>query len=127
HNISNALAAVVLAWCLGVRRHRLQAGVRAFGGVRRRFERIGEIGGVTLIDDYAHHPSAINGVLHAVRQRYPGARIWCAFQPHQVSRTQALLEEFTRSLALADEVLIPPVFAAREQVGAAAVETARQL
>jgi UDP-N-acetylmuramate--alanine ligase len=127
HNVLNALAAVALARRLGVRRHLLQAGLRTFAGVRRRFESIGSIGGVTLIDDYAHHPTAIAGVLQAVRRQYPGARLWCAFQPHQVSRTQALQEEFARSLALADVVLIAPVFAAREQAGAEAVNASRRL
>jgi UDP-N-acetylmuramate--alanine ligase len=127
HNVFNALAAIVLARSLGVRRHRLQAGVRTFAGVRRRLESIGSIGGVRLIDDYAHHPTAITGVLQAVRRQYPAARLWCAFQPHQVSRTQALLEEFAHSLSAADQVLITPVFAAREQAGAEAVNASRRL
>lgn len=127
HNLTNALAAIALGHHLGIPRHRLQAGLKTFAGVRRRFERLGEAGGVTWIDDYAHHPTAIRGVLTTVRQRYGTSRVWCAFQPHQISRTQALMAEFANSLSLAHEILIPPIFAAREQAGEAAAHWSREL
>jgi UDP-N-acetylmuramate--alanine ligase len=127
HNLTNALAAIALGHHLGIPPHHLQAGIKSFAGVRRRFERLGESNGVTWIDDYAHHPTAIRGVLTTVRQRFGSSRVWCAFQPHQVSRTRALLQEFSDSLAWAHEVLIPPVFAAREQADEAASHWSREL
>ena len=120
HNVMNALAGIALGHDLGIPRHRLQLGLRSFAGVRRRFEPFELGNGITLIDDYAHHPSAIAGVLAAARERFPNRRLWCAFQPHQVSRTQALLREFAVSLAGADVVLVPPVFTARERTGSPA-------
>ena len=127
HNVLNALAGIALGHHLGIPRHRLQLGLRSFAGVGRRFEQFDLGNGITLIDDYAHHPSAIAGVLAAARQRFPNRRLWCAFQPHQVSRTRALLREFAVSLAGADVVLVPPVFTAREQPGSPARHWAREL
>lgn len=127
HNVENAAAAIALGHSLGIPRHRLQAGLRTFSGVRRRFECVGQIGGVMLLDDYAHHPTAIRSVLRTVRQRYSGRRLWCAFQPHQVSRTRSLMKEFADSLRRADEVLVAPVFAAREIQGVEAIECSESL
>lgn len=127
HNVANAAAAIVMARCLGVARHHLRQGVQTFAGVRRRYEQIGTYKGVTLIDDYAHHPTAIAGVLRTVRQRFANRKIWCAFQPHQVSRTTELMSQFATSLRCADELLVPPVFAARETVGSKAIEISHAL
>ncbi|HCB48573.1 MAG TPA: UDP-N-acetylmuramate--L-alanine ligase, partial [Chloroflexi bacterium] len=65
-----------------------------FGGVGRRFQIVGDVGDVTIIDDYAHHPTEIRATLAAARQRYPGRRIWAVWQPHTFSRTKSLLPEF---------------------------------
>ncbi len=114
HNVLNAVAAIAMCCRLGVSRQKIAEGLQSFRGVKRRFELLGTPQGVTLIDDYAHHPTAIRATLRTAREQYGARRIWCAFQPHQVSRTRALFGEFVRSLSLADRVLISPVFAARE-------------
>ena len=93
----------------GRRRHELQS----FAGVRRRFEVRGEVGGVTLIDDYAHHPTEIAATLSAAR-RGPWRRVWAVFQPHLFSRTLALHDQFGAAFALADRVVVTDVFPARE-------------
>lgn len=116
HNMINALAAVALCHELGVAGHDIIAALRSFGGVKRRFEVVGEWNQILLIDDYAHHPTAVRATLKTARQVYGPRRIWCLFQPHQVSRTQALMDEFAVSFDDADEVLITPAFAARERV-----------
>jgi UDP-N-acetylmuramate--alanine ligase len=116
HNVLNALAASALSYELGVPASDIRAGLQDFAGIRRRFELVGSWRGVTLVDDYAHHPTAVETTLQTARELFGQRRIWCAFQPHQVSRTQALLTEFSRSFRLADHVLVAPVFAARERV-----------
>jgi len=116
HNVLNALAATALCHAAGATPAAIREGLNAFSGIRRRFEVVGSFRGVLMIDDYAHHPTAVQATLRTARERYPGRRIWCVFQPHQVSRTQALLADFAESFHDADEVLVLPVFAAREQV-----------
>lgn len=116
HNVLNALAAVALCAEIGLSADEIIAGLRSFPGIRRRFEVVGEWQGITLVSDYAHHPTAVAATLKTARQVFGSRRIWCAFQPHQVSRTLALMDEFAESFANADEVLIVPVFAARERV-----------
>lgn len=116
HNVQNALAAAALCAEIGVDAADIVAGLGSFGGVKRRFEVVGEWNGVTLIDDYAHHPTAVRATLQTAREVFGSRRIWCAFQPHQISRTTALMDEFAASFDAADEVLILPVFAARERV-----------
>ncbi|MEX0715391.1 MAG: UDP-N-acetylmuramate--L-alanine ligase [Planctomycetaceae bacterium] len=114
HNAANALAAIALADRAGASREAIREGIHEFSGVRRRFETAGSWRGIALVDDYAHHPTAVAATLAAARERFGPRRIWCAFQPHQVSRTRALFEEFAGSFSRADEVLVAPVFAARE-------------
>lgn len=114
HNVMNAVAAAAMCQELGVSPHDLREGLWDFRGVKRRFETVGSWRGRLLIDDYAHHPTAVRAVIDAARREYPGRKIWCAFQPHQVSRTVALQSDFTTSLALADGVIIVPIYAARE-------------
>jgi len=114
HQVLNALAAVAMSHLLGAGRRKIAEGLRSFPGVSRRFETVGSWRGVTLIDDYAHHPTAIRSTLGTIRERFGRRRVWCAFQPHQVSRTQTLLADFARSLCGADTVLISPIYAARE-------------
>ncbi|MGE0374428.1 MAG: UDP-N-acetylmuramate--L-alanine ligase [Planctomycetaceae bacterium] len=114
HNVLNSLAVVAMCHRLGVKRRMIAEGLRSFRGVRRRFEVLGSWRGMTLVDDYAHHPTAIRVTLRTAREAFPRRRIWCVFQPHQISRTRALFADFVRSLSRADRVLVSPVFAARE-------------
>ena len=116
HNIQNALAATALCEETGIPRGSITAALETFAGIRRRFEVLGEWKGLTRIDDYAHHPTAVRVSLQTCRQVYGDRRIWCVFQPHQVSRTIALMDDFAESFSAASDVLIVPVFAAREQV-----------
>jgi UDP-N-acetylmuramate--alanine ligase len=114
HNVMNALAAVTVSSGLGLDHRVLMTGLESFRGIRRRFELLARNEDYVLIDDYAHHPTAVRETLSTTRDMFPGRRILCLFQPHQISRTKRLLEEFGASLALADEVWIAPVFTARE-------------
>ncbi|MCA9059682.1 MAG: hypothetical protein KDA85_14340 [Planctomycetaceae bacterium] len=114
HNVANVAAAVAMALECGVSLEVIQHAVRVFPGIRRRLEVRGYWNGATLLDDYAHHPSAIRATLSAMRQSWPGRRILAVFEPHQVSRTASLFAEFAHVLARADESLILPVLPARE-------------
>ena len=116
HNVLNSLAAMALCHQAGVDSAAIREGLAEFRGISRRFEAVGMWRGVLMIDDYAHHPTAVSVTLKTARERFPDRRLWCIFQPHQVSRTQALMTEFATSLTAADEVLLVPVFAARELV-----------
>ncbi len=127
HNVANALAAAAMSHHLGVGPREIKDSLEQFQGIRRRFESVGSWRGVTLIDDYAHHPTAVRATLTAARQRFQSRRIWCAFQPHQVSRTRALIDEFAKSFELADETLVVPVYTAREAGAISAVEMSREL
>ena len=113
HNVSNALAAAAACLELGVPFEEIAAGLKKFTGTNRRFERKGEIGGVTVIDDYAHHPSEIRATLSAARN-YPHRKIWCVFQPHTYTRTKAFMDDFAQALSGADEVILADIYAARE-------------
>lgn len=113
HNVYNALAAVAAAKALGIPMEAVQAGLAGFSGTERRFEKKGEIGGVTVIDDYAHHPQEIEATLKAAKN-YPHRKLWCVFQPHTYSRTKALFSEFAQALSMADEVILADIYAARE-------------
>jgi UDP-N-acetylmuramate--alanine ligase len=115
HNVANALAATALADVAGADRISIREALAQFAGIRRRFEIVGSWRGVTLIDDYAHHPTAVAATLKTARERFANRRQWCIFQPHQVSRTEALFSEFAGTLAGADRALLLPVFAAREE------------
>ncbi len=113
HNVYNALAAIAVAEALGVSMGAIGAGLAGFKGTERRFEKKGEVGGITIIDDYAHHPQEIAATLKTARH-YPHKKLWCVFQPHTYSRTKALLEDFAKELAAADEVVLAGIYAARE-------------
>ena len=113
HNVYNALAAIAVADILGVPAETIQTGLASFHGTDRRFEYKGEVGGVTIIDDYAHHPTEIEATLHAAKN-YPHQKVWCVFQPHTYTRTKALLPEFAKALTLADHVVLADIYAARE-------------
>ena len=114
HNVRNALAAIVVALDLGLEFGHICRALAGFGGVQRRFQVIGEAGGVTIIDDYAHHPTEIRATLAAARQRYPGRRLWAVWQPHTFSRTRLLLDEFAASFAQADRVIALDIYRSRE-------------
>jgi UDP-N-acetylmuramate--alanine ligase len=116
HNALNALCALVVADALGVPADIAARSLGGFGGVGRRFELRGEARGVRIIDDYGHNPTKIRATLAAARQRYPVARLWAVWQPHTFSRTRALIEEFASAFGDADEVLVLPVYAARERI-----------
>ena len=113
HNVSNALASIALADQMGVSMEHTRIGLEKFGGTKRRFEKKGEIGGVTIIDDYAHHPTEIEATLHAAHN-YPHKELWCVFQPHTYTRTKALMDDFAKALTLADHVVLADIYAARE-------------
>ena len=113
HNVSNALAVIALCDRLGIPAETIRKGLLAFEGTDRRFEYKGTFQGVTVIDDYAHHPTEIAATLTAARN-YPHRTIWCVFQPHTYTRTKALLPEFARALKLADKVVLADIYAARE-------------
>jgi UDP-N-acetylmuramate--alanine ligase len=114
HNISNALAAIALAFSLNISIDNIQNGLSSFTGTNRRFEHKGEIGGITVIDDYAHHPTEIEATLTSVKN-YPHKTTWCVFQPHTYTRTRAFLKEFAQALSLADKVVLTDIYAAREK------------
>ncbi|MFO7757033.1 MAG: UDP-N-acetylmuramate--L-alanine ligase [Roseovarius sp.] len=113
HNVSNALSAVAVARHLGMKRDEIRAALAAFEGVNRRFTRVGEVGGVTVIDDYGHHPVEIAAVLRAARQATEG-RVIAVHQPHRYSRLSSLFDEFCACFNEADVVGITPVYGAGE-------------
>jgi UDP-N-acetylmuramate--alanine ligase len=115
HNVRNSLAAVASGIALDVTLDEMRTGIESFTGVERRFELIGEIGGVTIIDDYAHHPTEIAATLQAARSAYPGNRIIAAFQPHLYSRTRDFHRDFAGALSKADLVYLCDLYPAREQ------------
>ena len=113
HSVQNALAAIAVGLELDAPFDRIVSALAEFGGAERRFERRGVIGGITVIDDYGHHPTEIAAVLAAARAARP-ARIVVAFQPHRYTRTRDLMAEFGTSLATADEVVLTDIYAASE-------------
>ncbi len=113
HNICNALAAIALADYLSIDRPVCREALASFAGTDRRFEYKGSVGGVTIIDDYAHHPTEITATLSAA-EKYPHKTLWCVFQPHTYSRTRDLLKDFAKALSLADKVVLADIFASRE-------------
>ena len=114
HNVSNALAAIVLATEIEIAFSTIRSALADFGGIGRRFQVLGEIGDVAVIDDYAHHPTEIRATLAAARQRYPGRRLWAVWQPHTFTRTRRLLEDFATSFTDADRVITVDIFRSRE-------------
>lgn len=123
HNVRNSLSALAAVHCHALKNHLdvqpvLQAAAQAlstFSGTGRRFDLRGEVEGITVIDDYAHHPTEIQATLAAARARYPQRRIWALWQPHTFSRTRTLMDAFCNSFQDADQVIVTEVYAAREQ------------
>jgi UDP-N-acetylmuramate--alanine ligase len=114
HNLLNALAVLASAEGLGVEAGQLIAGLEAFGGVSRRFEVLLDSSDLTIVSDYAHHPTEIAATISAARERYSGRRVLAVFQPHTYSRTLALLPEFAAALDTADAVVLADIYRARE-------------
>jgi UDP-N-acetylmuramate--alanine ligase len=114
HNVLNSLAAFCAVDALGLEIATAREALTHYQGARRRFEIIGEKAGVTVVDDYAHHPTEIIATLESAVERFPQGRIWAVFQPHTYSRLQALEQEFRKAFSVADQVLVMDVFAARE-------------
>ncbi|MDO8674054.1 MAG: UDP-N-acetylmuramate--L-alanine ligase [Dehalococcoidia bacterium] len=115
HNVSNALAAIAVSNLLGVSPDSARQTLLRFQGARRRFESKGDFRGVPVIDDYAHHPTEVRATLRAARERFPGRRLVCIFQPHTYSRTKYLLAEFAKCFDDADVVVISDIYASRER------------
>jgi UDP-N-acetylmuramate--alanine ligase len=115
HNVRNALAAIGVGIALDRKVPALAPGLAAFTGVERRFQRIGEARGVSVVDDYAHHPTEIAATLDAARSAFPGRRVVVAFQPHLYTRTRDFATEFGRALAGADAVFLAELYPAREK------------
>jgi UDP-N-acetylmuramate--alanine ligase len=115
HNVLNALAALAVADCLGLDPKATREALREYRGVGRRFEVLGESGGVIVVDDYAHHPTEIRATLQAARSRHPDRKIIAVFQPHTYSRLKALWNDFVKAFSQADQVVVVNVFASREQ------------
>ena len=115
HNMLNALAAIGAAMEVDISFEKCAEGLNGFGGVGRRFEFKGEKGGVTVVDDYGHHPAEIAATLATARQVFPGRRIVAAFQPHRFSRTQAHFGEFCKVFDNVDQLLLTEIYAASEK------------
>ena len=127
YNVSNALAATALAYHAGADFETIADAIPTFRGVSRRLTWRGEGRGVTIIDDYAHHPTEIRVTLEAVRFRYRPKRTWVIFQPHQQSRTRHFMDEFAESFGEADEVIVPDIYDARDPGDTGKADGAQEL
>lgn len=114
HNILNALAAIAASISINIERSAIINGLESFSGTHRRFEVKGTKNGITVIDDYAHHPTEIKATLAAAKN-YPHKRIFCVFQPHTYSRTLSLFDEFSNAFLGVDELILADIYAAREK------------
>ena len=114
HNVRNALAVLAIVSVLGLSRKRTAQTLAEFSGTNRRFELRGEVNGIKIFDDYAHHPTEIRATLSGARARFPEARIWAVWQPHTYSRAKTLFLDFARAFKDANEVIVTEVYAARE-------------
>jgi UDP-N-acetylmuramate--alanine ligase len=114
HNVQNAVAALGVAHQMHLPLSQAAESLAEFRGTGRRFEIRAQVGGITVIDDYAHHPTEIRVTLAAARARYPQRRLWVVWQPHTYSRTRLLFDDFAIALELADQVIVTDIYAARE-------------
>ena len=114
HNVRNSLAVLAIMGVLGLSRRKAARALAEFTGTGRRFELRGEVNGICIFDDYAHHPTEIKATLAGARARFPQARIWAVWQPHTYSRTKTLFLDFARAFKDASEVIVTEVYAARE-------------
>ena len=118
HNVSNALAVTAMAVNAGVSAEQALKLLPGFTGMDRRVMLKDKINQITILDDYAHHPTEIKASLQAIRQRYEPKKIWCIFQPHQYSRTRFLLNDFAESFKLADITIVPEIYFVRDSISA---------
>ncbi|MFP3870119.1 MAG: UDP-N-acetylmuramate--L-alanine ligase, partial [Syntrophobacteria bacterium] len=114
HNVLNSLAAVAVGHELGIPFSAICRGLQEMTGVQRRFQIKGEVNGITVIDDYGHHPTEIKAVLKTMAQAYPGRRRYVLFQPHRYTRTRALFDEFTTAFYQSDVLVVTDIYAASE-------------
>ncbi len=113
HNVINALASLALADIVGLHLEDAAQTLHTFSGADRRFEYKGSVNGVSVVDDYSHHPTEITVALKAAAH-YPHKTLWCVFQPHTYSRTKTFMKEFAKALTLADKIILADIYAARE-------------
>ncbi len=126
-NVYNALAAIAMLRALGFSPNTFSLDLLTYKGIKRRFEDVGRRNGVTFINDYAHHPTAVKETLEAARLRYPQAALWAVFEPHTFSRTKALLNELSLSFKAADQVLLANIYPAREKASDAGITSEQVL
>ena len=128
HNILNSLSVIALMELLRFDSDTVRSALSAFSGTDRRFEFKGEVAGVKILDDYAHHPTEITATLKAAAN-YPHNTLWCVFQPHTYTRTRAFLKDFAKALSLADKVVLTDIYAAREKntIGISSADLLREL
>jgi UDP-N-acetylmuramate: L-alanyl-gamma-D-glutamyl-meso-diaminopimelate ligase len=111
YNVRNALAAIAVATEVGISSDRIGEALRTFAGIKRRLEVVGSAGGVTVYDDFAHHPTAVAETLAGLRAAHPSSRIWAVFEPRSASSCRRVFQEdFAKAFSAADEVLLAPVF-----------------
>ncbi|MFZ5570581.1 MAG: UDP-N-acetylmuramate--L-alanine ligase [Thermodesulfobacteriota bacterium] len=115
HNVQNAMASIAVGLELGIPFPTIKAALETLPGVRRRMEIKGEGHGITVMDDYGHHPTEIKSTLSAIRQSWPHKRLVVVFQPHRYTRTRALFDEFTRAFYQSDSLVVLPIYAAGEE------------
>ncbi|PKO06666.1 MAG: UDP-N-acetylmuramate--L-alanine ligase [Chloroflexi bacterium HGW-Chloroflexi-3] len=115
HNVMNALVTLGVSHSLGLDLQSAANSLTEFSGTSRRFDILGEVNQITIIDDYAHHPTEIQATLQATKSRYPGRKIWAIWQPHTYSRTKILFDEFKNSFTQADHVIVSQIYASREK------------
>ncbi|MDH4240371.1 MAG: Mur ligase family protein, partial [Phycisphaerae bacterium] len=118
HNILNALAVVAMAINIGLDTSQILALLPNFTGIDRRLMLKAQVGQITVLDDYAHHPTEIRASLAAIRERYEPKHLFCVFQPHQYSRTRFLLNDFSESFKLADVTIMPEIYFVRDSLAA---------
>ena len=116
HNVYNAMASVAVGFELGIPFETVKAALETVEGVQRRLEIKGDVNGITIVDDYGHHPTEIKTTLQAAKEAWPDRRMVVVFQPHRYSRTRALFDEFTRSFYQSDVLLVLPIYSAGENV-----------
>jgi len=116
HNAFNASAALAVVDTIGLSIQNAITALRQFSGTERRFDILGTEAGITIIDDYAHHPTEIQATISAARNRYPDKNIWTVWQPHTYSRTQQLFDDFTKSFSKSDHVIVTEIYASREKL-----------
>lgn len=120
-NVYNALACIAALRSLGFSQDSFLLDLLSFKGIKRRFEVVGTKAGITVVDDYAHHPTAVRETLNAAKLKYGSRKIWAVFEPHTFSRTKALLPELSGSFGSADEVLVSEIYPAREKAKDASI------